>query len=1020
MSALVCALLALAAPASAQSCTTSITGIIYAPNGIDPLPNVLVYIPTTAVQPFLSGVSTCQAAQSLVTGNPLVRTVTAADGTFTLTNPGLAGTNIPLVIQAGKWRRQVSVPSVVACETNPFSTQMPQTHLQGDIPQVAVVTGSEDAIECVLRKVGVQDSEFSNPASPVSASTGRINLYVGTGQVSPTNTTSDGGAEIDSSTPAESALMQTQTTLNSYDLILLGCQGTATDNTVTAATQSNLIDYANLGGRVFATHFAYVWLDDDPPFSTAAQWDVNQPNPTGTIATVNTSFLAGKTLADWLQDIQATTTYGQLPVTVPRKDQNGVNPPTQSWLTLQDTTANNPVMQFTFDTPIQPSATPAISVTFTNNPAASFLQGDTADTITANITNTSATAADTSLTLTALMDSDLTVTSIAGTNANTGWACALSTLTCNRTTPLNAGASDPIAITVSVAATAVLGSKTLTTLTIAGGGLAGINECGRVLFTEYHAETPPIPAQRAPFPTECPTGAMTAQEKVIEYSLFDLSNFVASTYVDTGLIQDTTTTTLTGVVSPIYYGQIIADVALETTVGNSGEALDGGILSFFINGVDTCDLPADQGGTCPATTGAGYDVSTYQVQSCFVGDAEFQASCSPLYTVVILPDPTSTTLTTSLTPSLLLQPVTFTATVADQYATARGTVIFYDGNTPIGSSTVNAQAVATFTTSTLLVGSHVITACLQTSLDFLASTPCGTITQVVAIGNMPQKTVTLLVSSSNPSIFGQNVTFSAAVATTGAFVSTPTGSIAFFDGTTQLYATTLDQNGDATFNTSTLTIGTHPITAVYAGNAAGNMTLAPSTSLPVQQVVIPSLTGAGKFFLMTVTPNSLSVGVGNTGTLTVTVLDLPTFNQPVQLSCGDLPHEATCNFGQSVIPPGGGTTTLTITPAAPHACSTSSPDFVAPNSLGASLPLLLLSTLGLFLARKRRLLFTALTLTFALCLMPLLNGCSSRCTDFGTQPGSYTFTVTGTALPSAVVSSVTEVETQAAILKVHL
>jgi hypothetical protein len=1012
-SALVAGALLLSA-ASAQTCTTSITGIVYAPNGVDPLPNVLVYVPTTAVQPFPAGVSSCQAEQSLVTGNPLVRTVTAADGTFTLTNPGLAGSNIPLVIQAGKWRRQVTVPTVLACETNPFSTQMPQTHLQGDIPQIAVVTGNADSLECVLRKIGIADTEFSNPASPVSASTGRVNLYVGTGQQSATNTENDGGAEIDANTPYENVLMQNQTTLNSYDLVMFACQGTSTDYTVTGATQSNLIDYANIGGRVFGTHFAYVWLDDDPPFSTTAQWDINQAYPASTTALINTTFPDGKILADWLQDIQATTTYGQITVATPRKDQDGVNPPTQTWLTLRE--ADNAVMQFTFDTPIQTAGVPTLSVTFANSPAAAFLQGDPADTIQVNVTNNSSSAADSSLTLSAVMNPDLTVTSIAGTNANTGWACALATLTCNRTTPLNPGITDPITLTVSVAATAVLGSKTLTTITVAGGGLAGSNQCGRVLFTEYHVETEPGSVRQVPFPTECPAGAMSAQEKLLEYSLFDLSNFVAATYVDTGLIQDTTTTTLTGVVSTIFYGQIIADIAVETTVGNNGEALDGGILSFYINGVDTCDLPADQGGTCPATTGAGYDVGTYQVQSCYQGDTEFQASCSPLYTVVIVPDPTSTTLTSSPNPSLFGQPVTLTATVADQYATARGPVIFYDGSTPIGTSAVNAQAVATYTAALLIPGTHTITACLQASLDFLASVPCGTVTQVVAIGNTPQNTITLLVSSSNPSIFGQNVTFSAAVATTGSFPVIPSGNIAFYDGTTQLFATTLDSHGDATFSISTLAIGTHPITAVYAGNT----TLAPSTSAPLQQVVLASLTPAGKAFLMTVTPTSLSVGVGNTGAITVTILDLPPFNQPVQLSCGYLPNEATCSFGQSLIPAGGATTTLTITPAAPHACSTSTPDFIAPNSLGSNLLLLLLSTLGLWLTRKRRRIFTALTLAFALCLLPMLSGCSSRCTDFGTQPATYTFTVIGTALPATTGTSSTEVETQAVTLKVHL
>src|SRR5579863_1314550 len=89
--------------------TTSITGTVFAPNGTDPLPNILVYVPTTSLTSFTDGVSTTSPtvdnAANLVSGSPLVQTTTANNGTFTLTNVP-PGSNIPLVIQAGRWRRQ--------------------------------------------------------------------------------------------------------------------------------------------------------------------------------------------------------------------------------------------------------------------------------------------------------------------------------------------------------------------------------------------------------------------------------------------------------------------------------------------------------------------------------------------------------------------------------------------------------------------------------------------------------------------------------------------------------------------------------------------------------------------------------------------------------------------------------------------------------------------------------------------------------------------------------------------------
>jgi hypothetical protein len=1010
------------AAATAQSCTTTLTGTVYAPNGTDPLPNVLVYVPTTAVQPFPAGVSSCLAQEQLVTGNPLVSTVTAADGTYTLSSTVLPpGTQapVPLVIQSGKWRRQLTVPTVTACATTSFSTRMPQTHLEGDIPQIAVVTGASDSIECVLRKVGIQDSEFSNPATPVSSSTGRVNLYLGGEQGS---SNKQAGAEIDANTPYEPVLMQNTATLSSYDMVVFACEGTDADPVVSAATQTNLIDYANVGGRVFGTHYAYVWLDDDPPFSGTALWQPLQTTPIGTSANINTTFADGKTLADWLQGIGATTTYGVMPLTFnsdPRKDQNGVVPPTQSWLTMQATNYPDPVqLQFTFDTPVSSSTTgqPTLTVTFANTPATSFLVGDPADTITINVANTGTVQADTSLTLLATLDPDLTATGITGA----GWNCSLTpAITCNRTAPLDPGTSAPVTVTVAVSAAATLGNATLATVTLLGGGLGG-TQCGRVLFNEYHVELQPTSPSYKPFPTECFASAMSPQEKLLEYDLFDLSNFIPNTNIDTGLVQDSTTTTLIDVVTPIFYGQIIADVAIESTSANNTTTtytLDGGILSFYIDGVDTCDLIANQGGTCPPTTGAGYDVGSYQIRSCYQGDTDFAPSCSPFYTVVINPDPTSTTVTSSLDPSPEGTGVTFTATVVDQYATARGQVNFYDGTTLLGSSQANAQAVATFTTPDLVVGTHTISACLVASLDFLASSPCGSVQQIVNVINEPPlDTVTLLVSSSNPSVLNQNVTFTAAVATTGAFPQTPAGNLSFFDGTTLLDATTLDANGDANFSTSTLALGTHPITAVYAGNSITSG----SKSQVLNQLVIPALGPSPNAFLLSVTPTSVSVGVGNSVSLTVTVTALPAFTQAVQLSCGNLPNEATCAFSQALVPPGGGSTTLVLTAAAPHACGAGPPDFIAPNGLGTGvrggLPLLLLTTLGLFLARKRRRLFQTLALAAVLCALPLLNGCSGRCTDFGTQPNNYTFTVTGTA----VAPGVTEVQTQAVMLHVHL
>jgi hypothetical protein len=321
--------------------TTSITGVVYAPNGTDPLPNVIVYIPNAPVQPFTSGVS-CPAPNTSPSGSPLVGTVTAVDGSFTLTNVPV-GANLPLVIQSGRWRRQLVIPGTVAC-SNTIATNIrfPRNKSEGDIPKIAIATASSDAVECVLTKVGMDPSEFTDPSA-----NGRINFFPAVG--SP-------GAYIDNVTPTSDSLMGSASTMANYDAIMLPCQGQQDTYDLNAAQRANLVQYVDAGGRLYTSHRGYEWLDyTGSPFLSVAKWapetdDVFTPDPG--IATVNTSFSNGQTLAQWLPEVGASAGPNEVSIAVLRQDTLGVNAPTQSYLTLNAPAQGNPVMQFTFDTPV--------------------------------------------------------------------------------------------------------------------------------------------------------------------------------------------------------------------------------------------------------------------------------------------------------------------------------------------------------------------------------------------------------------------------------------------------------------------------------------------------------------------------------------------------------------------------------------------------------------------------------------------------------------------------------------------
>jgi hypothetical protein len=97
---------------------------------------------------------------------------------------------------------------------------------------------------------------------------------------------------------------------------------------------------------------------------------------------------------------------------------------------------------------------------------------------------------------------------------------------------------------------------------------------------------------------------------------------------------------------------------------------------------------------------------------------------------------TSTTLTSSANPSLIGQPVTFTATLTPTgMGGPTGTVTFFDNGTPLGTVALNAAQQAAFTTQTLTAGAHTITATYNGDASFATST--GMLTQTVTAAPLP-------------------------------------------------------------------------------------------------------------------------------------------------------------------------------------------------------------------------------------------------------------------------------------------
>lgn len=295
-----------------NACQTRLTGTIYDPRGVNPLPSVLVFVPSTTQGPLTDGVA-CDTCVNLITGTPFSQTVTGFDGKFTLDVP--PGGNFPLVIQVGRWRRIVTVPAVTGCTTATLSTalsRLPRNKAEGNIPKMALTMAQGDHLECLMRKVGIDDAEFT-----AGGGTGRVHLY------------SHNGMTFGGATNGPTNLWDNAANLNSYSAIIAPCDNNHLPQpqvqpnytappppTATASQRANMKAYLDAGGRLFASHwFSLDFVYYNYPtavthlFGQRVESDREAPSIDYTI---DTSFPSGQTFADWANLVGASPSYGKV------------------------------------------------------------------------------------------------------------------------------------------------------------------------------------------------------------------------------------------------------------------------------------------------------------------------------------------------------------------------------------------------------------------------------------------------------------------------------------------------------------------------------------------------------------------------------------------------------------------------------------------------------------------------------------------------------------------------------------
>ncbi len=223
---------------------------------------------------------------------------------------------------------------------------------------------------------------------------------------------------------------------------------------------------------------------------------------------------------------------------------------------------------------------------------------------------------------------------------------------------------------------------------------------------------------------------------------------------------------------------------------------------------NTCTVAAGSCSLTSTTTGAKTLTATY------AGTTNFNGSTSAGAPHQVDAVATTTTVGSSQNPSTFGTSVTWTATVTSGSGTPTGSVQFQVGGVNFGSSVnLNGSGQAAIASSaTLAAGNHAVAAIYTATGNF------GNSNGSLAGGQTVNQASTLtgVVSSADPSVFGQSVTFTATV-TSGA--GTPTGNVQFVVAGSNFGSPVALSGGQATSGaTSALAIGGHTVSANFLGS----------------------------------------------------------------------------------------------------------------------------------------------------------------------------------------------------------
>ena len=418
----------------------------------------------------------------------------------------------------------------------------------------------------------------------------------------------------------------------------------------------------------------------------------------------------------------------------------------------------------------------------------------------------------------------------------------------------------------------------------------------------------------------CSTAFLTLGARTITASYAGNGNYLASSGTANHAVQaNGATVSVSASPASAVTGQTVTFTAGVT--GSSGTPT--GTVQFQVDGVDAGSPVTLSGGSAQLST--PLDAGSRTITANYSGDGTYAGGSGSLANYVVNKGATTVTISgDSPDPSVAGASYTVNFAVfvsAPASGTPTGTVTVSDGTASCTGSAPSGNCSLASPTS----GSKTLTVTYDGDANFATSSKTtshavNAATASVGVG-----------SSSNPSVSGEAVTFTATVSGSA---GTPAGSVQFsFDGSPAGSPVALDAGGEATTTTSSLAVGPHSVTATYGGSAtyaagavgtlAGGQTVgqgATTTAVTLTSGVDPSVAGSTVTFTATISATAPASGSA-TGTVQFqdggSDLDTP---QPISAGAASLTTSALAAGSHSITAVYGGDAAFTgsTSPALSH------------------------------------------------------------------------------------------------------